>query len=108
MDLMEPGFDAAVFTKSRRRLFRRKVGRTLLEEVAYETDRRGLMSDEHSSADGTLIEATTSTKSFRRRNDDDDTDDSSDRVRLVEDFRGEKLINEIYESTKCRRRDGLR
>ena len=76
MDLMEPSFDATVFTKNRRRLLRHKEGRTLFEEVAYEADRRGLMSDEHFSVDGTLIEAAASIKSFRRRNDDDDADDS--------------------------------
>ena len=72
MDLMEPSFDATVFTKNRRRLLRHKVGRKLFEEVAYEADRRGLMSDEHFSVDGTLIEAAASIKSFRRRDDDDD------------------------------------
>lgn len=64
MDLIEPSFDATVFTKNRRRLLRHKVGRTLFEEVAYEADRRGLMSDEHFSVDGTLIEAAASIKSF--------------------------------------------
>ena len=56
MDLMEPSFDATVFTKNRRRLLRHRVGMKLFEEVAYEADRRGLMSDEHFSVDGTLIE----------------------------------------------------
>ena len=67
MDLMEPSFDATVFTKNRRRLLRHRVGRKLSEEVAYEADRRGLMSDEHLSVDGTLIEAAASIRSFRRR-----------------------------------------
>ena len=49
MGLMEPSFAATVFTKNRRRLLRDKEGRTLFEEVAYEADRGGLMSDEHSS-----------------------------------------------------------
>ena len=62
---MEPSFDATVFTKNRRRLLRHKVGRKLFEEVAYEADRRGLMSDERFSVDGTLIEAAASIKSFR-------------------------------------------
>ena len=49
MDLMEPSFDATVFTKNRRRLLRHRVGRQLFEVVACEADRRGLMSDEHFS-----------------------------------------------------------
>ncbi len=54
MDIMEPSFDATVFTKNRRRLLRPKVSRKLFEEVACEADRRGLISDEHFSVDGTL------------------------------------------------------
>ena len=96
---MEPSFDATVFTKNRRRLLRHKVGRTLFEEVAYEADRRGLMSDEHFSVDGTLIEAAASIKSFRRRDDDDDTDNCGNGVSQTEDFRGEKLSNETHQST---------
>ena len=63
-------------------------GRTLFEEVAYEVDRRGLMSDDHFSVDCTLIEAAVSIKSFRRRNDDDDTDDSGNGAVHTEDFPG--------------------
>ena len=99
MDLMEPSFDATVFTKNRRRLLRHKVGRTLFEEVAYEADRHGLMSDEYFSVDGTLIEAAASIKSFRRRNDEDDADDSGSGAAHTEDFRGEKLSNQTHEST---------
>ena len=69
MDLMEPSFAATVFTKNRRRLLRHKVGRKLFEEVICEADRLGLMSDEHFSVDGTLIEAAARIKSFRRRGD---------------------------------------
>ena len=70
---MESSFDATAFTKNRRRLLRHKVGRTLCEEVAREADRRGLMSDERFSVDGTLIEEVASMKSFRRRDDDDNS-----------------------------------
>ena len=57
MDLMEPSFDATASTKNKRGLLRHKVGRNLFEEVAYEADRHGLMSDERFSVDGTLTEA---------------------------------------------------
>ena len=96
MDLIEPSFDATVFTKNRRRLLRHKAGRTLFE---YEADRRGLMPDEHFGVDGTLIEAAASIKSFRRRDDDDDTDDPGNGVSQTEDFRGEKLSNETHQRT---------
>ena len=103
MDLMEPSFDATVFTKNRRRLLRHKVGRTLFEEVAYEADRRGLMSDEHFSVDGTLIEAAASIKSFRRRDDDDDTDNCGNGVSQTEDFpRGEAEQRDTPEHDRSR------
>ena len=97
MDLLEPSFDATMFTKNRRRLLRNRVGRKLFEEVVYEADRRGLMSDEHFSVDGTLIEAAASIKSFRRRDDDDDS--MGDGGVRTEDFRGEKLSNATHQST---------
>ena len=65
MDLMEPSFDATVFTKNRRRLLRHKVGRKLFEEVAYKADCRGLMSDERFSVEGTPIEATGNIKELQ-------------------------------------------
>ena len=97
MDLMEPSFDATVFTKNRRRLPGHKVGRKLFEEVAYEADRRGLMSDEHFSVDGTLIEAAVSIKSFRRCDDDDESKGEGEGP--SGDFRGEKLSNATHRST---------
>ena len=97
MDLMEPSFDATVFTKNRRRLLRHRVGRKLFEEVAYEADCRGLMSDEHFSVDGTLIEAAASIKSFRRRDEDDESKGEGEGP--SGDFRGEKLSNTTHRST---------
>ena len=97
MDLMEPSFDATVFTRNRRSLLRYKVGRKLFEEVACEADRRGLMSDEHFSVDGTLIEAAASIKSFRQHDDDDES--RGDGGVQSEDFRGEKLSNATHRST---------
>ena len=54
---MERSFDPTVFTKNRRRLLEHRVGQALFDEVLLEADRRGLLSDEHFSVDGTLIEA---------------------------------------------------
>ena len=94
---MEPSFDATVFTKNRRRLLRHKMGRKLFEEVAYEADRRGLMSDEHFSVDGTLTDAAASIRSFRRR--DGDNESKGDSGSQSGDFRGEKLSNATHRST---------
>ena len=69
MNLMERSFDPTVFTKNRNRLLEHRVGQALFDEVVWEADRRGLLSDEHFSVDGTLIEAVASIKSFRRRDE---------------------------------------
>ena len=73
MNLMERSFDPTVFTKNRKRLLEHRVGQALFDEVVWEADRRGLLSDEHFSLDGTLIEAMASIKSFRRREDQEDS-----------------------------------
>ncbi len=69
MKLMERSFDPTVFTKNRKRLLDHRTGQALFDEVVWEADRRGLLSDEHFSVDGTLIEAVASIKSFRRRDE---------------------------------------
>ena len=66
MNLMERSFDPTVFTKNRRRLLEHSVGQALFDEVVWQADQQGLLSDERFSVDGTLIEAA-SIKSFRCR-----------------------------------------
>ena len=67
MHLMERSFDATVFTKNRQRLLEHRVGQQLFDEVVLAADRRSLLSDEHFTVDGTLIEAAASLKSFKPR-----------------------------------------
>ena len=97
MNLMERSFDPTVFTKNRNRLLEHKTGQALFDEVVWEADRRGLLSDEHFSVDGTLIEAVASIKSFRRREDQEGPSDDDPGNPWV-DFRGERLKNETHES----------
>ena len=79
MNLMERSFDPTVFTKNRKRLLKHRVGQGLFDEVVWEADRRGLLSDERLSVDGTLIEAVVSIKSFRRDEGDEPPDDAPGR-----------------------------
>src|SRR3954452_8926654 len=67
MSLMEPGFDASTFSKNRERLLRHEVGQQFFDEVVFQAQERKLLSDEHFTVDGTLIEAAASLKSFKRR-----------------------------------------
>jgi transposase len=99
MNLIEPSFDPTVFTKNRKRLLEHQVGQQLFDEVVAEAHEQGLLSDEHFSVDGTLIEAAASLKSFRRRDGgptprtDDDPGNSS------VDFHGEQRTTATHQST---------
>ena len=97
MNLMERSFDPTVFTKNRRRLLEHSIGQALFDEVVWEADRQGLLSDEHFSVDGTLIEAAASIKSFRQRDEEPQTPDDDPSNPSV-DFRGERLRNETHRS----------
>ena len=95
--LLLGSFDPTVFTKNRRRLLEHRIGQTLFDEVAVEADRQGLLSAEHFSVDGTLIEAAASIKSFRRRDEERQPPDDDPGNPSV-DFRGERRSNETHQS----------
>ncbi len=65
MGLLESSFDPTVFTKNRGRLLKHDVAQRLFDEVARLAAGLGLLSDDHFTVDGTLIEAAASLKSFR-------------------------------------------
>jgi hypothetical protein len=65
MGLMEPSFDPTVFTKNRQRLLKHDVAQQFFDAVVRQAAGLGLLSDEHFTVDGTLIEAAASLKSFR-------------------------------------------
>ena len=103
MNLIEPSFDATTFTKNRERLLRHGVGQALFGEVVLEADRQGLLSDEHFTVDGTLIEAAASLKSFKPKDGDPprttDADPGNPSVDFSVDFHGERRSNATHQST---------
>ena len=58
-------WDASVFSKNRERLVEGEIARAFLPEVLELAEAKGLISDEHFTVDGTLLEASASHKSFR-------------------------------------------
>ena len=98
MALVEPSFDATTFTKNRLRLLRHAVGQQLFDEVVAEAQLRGLLSDEHFTVDGTLIEAAASLKSFQRRDGEAPTTTDDDPGNPSVDFRGERRSNVTHRS----------
>src|ERR1700690_4204206 len=63
-------WDATVFTKNRQRLLDGDIAEAFFEAVLKQARRRDLLSDEHFTVDGTLLEAWAGQKSFRRVDDD--------------------------------------
>jgi transposase len=93
----EPVWNPTVFSKNRDRLLGGKVADLFFAEVVAEAKRRKLLSDEHFTVDGTLIEAWAGTKSFRPR--DTESRPTDDPGNPTVDFRGEKRRNETHAST---------
>src|SRR5438552_5335679 len=67
LNIDDPVWDATVFTKNRERLLGAAVAKTFFAEVLAQARDRSLLSAEHFTVDGTLIEAWASHKSFRRK-----------------------------------------
>lgn len=82
----------SVFSKNRDRLMRHNVDELFFDAIKKQAYAKKLMSREHFSVDGTLLEACASLKSFRPKDQDDD-DDSGD------NFHGTKRSNQTHEST---------
>src|SRR5215831_915955 len=60
-------WDVTVFTKNRERLLRGDIARAFFERVVAQAQARHLLSAEHFTVDGTLIEAWAGLKSFRHK-----------------------------------------
>ena len=99
MNVIEPNFDATTFTKNRERLLKHGVGQALFGEVVLEADRQGLLSDEHFTVDGTLIEAAASLKSFKSKDGDPPRTTDADPGNPSVDFHGERRSNATHQST---------
>ena len=69
MDMVEASFDHSTFSKNRERLLLHRVSREFFDEVVRQASRLDLLSDDHFSVDGTLIEAAASRPSGRRQSE---------------------------------------
>lgn len=100
MNMVQESFDPTVFTKNRERLMEHEVGRLFFDAVVGQARKAGLMSDDHFTVDGTLIEAWASLKSFRPKGEESsDRPTDGDPGNPSVDFHGEKRSNQTHEST---------
>lgn len=91
LEIDDAVWNHAVFSKNRDRLLNQEVAQAFFAQVKAQAV--GLMSDEHFTVDGTLIEAWAGHKSFRRKGSVDGGPDAG------RDFHGETRTNETHEST---------
>jgi transposase len=97
MSVDEPVWDHSTFSKNRDRLLTADIARQLFANIVEQARIAGLLSDEHFSVDGTMIQAWASHKSFRPK--DEDEPPSGAGRNAARDFRGEARANDTHEST---------
>ena len=95
----DPVWDHSTFSANRDRLIENHVVCELFEEVVNLAREKNLLSEEHFSVDGTLIQAWASQKSYRPKSDDDDDDSNGVGRNREANFHGEKRSNKTHAST---------
>ncbi len=92
----------SVFSKNRDRLLLHDVADRFFDAIRDQAAAKKLLSQDHFTVDGTLIEASASLKSFRPKDEepgDDDNPDSSGGRNQTVDFKGQKRSNKTHQST---------
>lgn len=97
LNLDDAVWDPTVFTKNRQRLLDGDVAMAFLERVVEQARRRGLLSGDHFTVDGTLLEAWAGLKSFRRKGETPPPPDDPGNPTV--NFHGEKRSNATHGST---------
>jgi transposase len=100
LEIDDPIWDVTVFTKNRERLIKGDVAQMFLGAVVEQASAMKLLSNEHFTVDGTVIQAWAGHKSFKKKEGADaappaDDDPSNPTI----NFRGEKRRNDTHQST---------
>jgi transposase len=90
LEMDEAVWDEKVFSKNRARLIAGEASRQLLLAVVAEAGAHRLLSEEHFTVDGTLLQAWASRRSFKQKSDPPDRGSGA---------RGRKLLRDTHEST---------
>jgi transposase len=96
LNLDEQVWDATSFTKNRDRLLEAAVAKEFLAQVVERARAAGLISDEHFTVDGTLLDAWASLKGFQAKDKQDAPPDDPGNPTV--DFHGQERSNETHES----------
>lgn len=98
LNMDEPVWVPTVYSKNRDRLLEGDIARKFFAQVLEQAREADLLSDEHFTVDGTLVEAWASQKSFQRKDGSDDQP-KDDPGNPTVNFHGEKRSNQTHEST---------
>jgi len=98
LPITEPGFDATSFTKNRERLLGQDIAMGVLGEVIREARRRRLVSEDHFTVDGTLLQAWASLKSVRPRDEQEPPAGGQGGRNPDVSFRGQRRSNQTHVS----------
>jgi transposase len=103
LNIADPAFNPSTFSKNRERLLQHDAVRKFFLAVRQEAKRRHLLSSDHFTVDGTLLEAWASLKSFKAKDQADRSDSepptSSGGRNPAVDFHGEQRSNATHQST---------
>lgn len=91
LQMDDPVWNHSVFSKNRDRLLMHEIDELFFEAVKKQAKAKRLISREHFSVDGTLLDACASIKSFKPKDNSGDDDDES--------FHGQKRNNATHQST---------
>ncbi len=94
----DPVWVPTVFTKNRNRLLDGNIAEAFLHAVLRAAETRGLLSHEHFTVDGTLLEAWASQKSFRPKDDPTPPPSDGDPSNPTVNFRQEQRSNATHQS----------
>ena len=99
MGMEEESFDASVFAKNKERLLRVDAAHLFFDAVVGEARSRDLLSSDHFTVDGTLIQAWASLKSFKPKGQNRKGPPPDDPGNPSVNWRGERRSNETHQST---------
>jgi len=102
LDMDEAVWDVTVFTKNRERLLKSEVADGFFEQVLQQARARQLLSADHFTVDGTLIEAWAGHKSFQRKDGKGKPPDEGSNAESSNpsvNFHGEQRRNDTHRST---------
>lgn len=94
----DPIWAPTVFTKNRERLIEGQIADAFLQEILKVAHERGLLSHEHFTVDGTLLDAWASQKSFQRKDGKAPPPTDNDPSNPSVNFRHERRSNKTHES----------